>query len=228
MNPQDKAFMTVFSSVLAVLVAIAVVIFIVAQLISGVSAPEYDRSEALRAEAARRLEPVGHVVLAGSAAAEAQQTAAAGSGDTGQSGEQVYNSVCAACHNSGVLNAPKLGDAGAWEERYQKGLDQLVDNAINGYNQMPARGGNAALSDAEVRASVVYLLRESGIEVADAGTEQAASAGEAAPADGETQTTADTGAEQGTAEESASGETQAATSAPENGQAATAAEATGD
>ena len=98
---------------------------------------------------------------------------------------------------------------------------------------MPARGGNAALSDAEVRASVVYLLRESGIEVADAGTEQVASAEETAPADGEAQTAADTSAEQATAEEPAADDTQATTdvgseSAPENGQPATAAEAAGD
>ncbi|MBE9561315.1 MAG: c-type cytochrome, partial [Proteobacteria bacterium] len=31
--------------------------------------------------------------------------------DTNQhSGEQVYNRVCMACHNTGLLNAPKLGD----------------------------------------------------------------------------------------------------------------------
>ena len=38
------------------------------------------------------------------------------------------------------------------------GLDSVVTNAINGIGMMPPKGGNASLSDAEVRAAVEYMM----------------------------------------------------------------------
>src|SRR4249920_3050268 len=55
---------------------------------------------------ARRLKPVGEVVLA-----EADST-------TGpRSGEQVVSAVCQTCHGAGLVGAPKLGDKAAWQPR---------------------------------------------------------------------------------------------------------------
>ena len=79
--------------------------------------------------------------------------------------EQIYAASCSGCHTAGVLGAPKLGVAGDWVARRNNGVDQLVDNAINGINAMPPKGGNAALSDADMRAVVEYMLAR-----ADAGT----------------------------------------------------------
>ena len=38
-------------------------------------------------------------------------------------------------------------------------LDMLVNNAINGLNAMPARGGNPALTDEQIQAAVEYMLQ---------------------------------------------------------------------
>jgi len=73
---------------------------------------------------------------------------------------EVYAS-CAACHASGVAGAPKTGDAVVWSERITKGLETLYANAINGYNAMPAKGGNISLSDDNVKAAVDYMLEQS-------------------------------------------------------------------
>jgi cytochrome c5 len=39
------------------------------------------------------------------------------------------------------------------------GLDNTVRSAMNGHGGMPARGGMANLSDAELRSAVIYLFR---------------------------------------------------------------------
>ncbi|WP_411743917.1 c-type cytochrome [Reinekea sp.] len=108
-------------------------------------------------EVAERLTPAGNVCIQGEVCETASVTASAA--DTGpKSGDQVYTTACAACHGTGVLNAPKLGSAEDWAPRQAKGLDTLYDHAINGFNTMPARGGNSALSDDEVKAAVDHML----------------------------------------------------------------------
>jgi cytochrome c5 len=58
----------------------------------------------------------------------------------------------------GVANAPKLGDKTAWAPRIAAGMDSLYNNALKGKNAMPAKGGNAALNDDEVKAAVDFIL----------------------------------------------------------------------
>ncbi len=91
----------------------------------------------------------------------AQVAASSGSDDAGgepMGGEEVYSSACAGCHSSGAMGAPRLGNAGDWAGRIDKGTDTLYSNAINGINAMPAKGGNASLSDDEVKAAVDHML----------------------------------------------------------------------
>lgn len=78
-------------------------------------------------------------------------------------GAEVYQNACMACHAAGVLDAPKL-EAGAWDDRIHKGLDGLTTSAINGINNMPARGGNPAITDEEMKNAVAYMLAESGYD----------------------------------------------------------------
>lgn len=113
---------------------------------------------------AEQTKPVGQINVA---AAEPQrdpiQVAAAA--PVKVNGQQVYQSACVACHGAGIAGAPKLGDASQWAKRIAKGLDSLYASAINGVQGsagvMPAKGGNPALSDAEVRAAVDYLVAQS-------------------------------------------------------------------
>ena len=71
----------------------------------------------------------------------------------------IYQTACFACHGTGAANAPKL-EAAAWTERLAQGEETLVDNAINGINAMPPKGGQMQLSDAEIRAVVEYMIAQ--------------------------------------------------------------------
>jgi len=73
-------------------------------------------------------------------------------------GEKVYNGLCQTCHNAGVAGAPKLTDKAAWAPRLATGADALYATSINGKGAMPPKGGNPALTDAEIKAAVDYMI----------------------------------------------------------------------
>ena len=62
---------------------------------------------------------------------------------------------------TGAAGAPKLGDNAAWAPRIKAGSEALYDSAIKGKNAMPPKGGNASLSDADVKAAVDYMVSQS-------------------------------------------------------------------
>jgi len=93
------------------------------------------------------------VVAAAPAATQAPAAAAPAAVD----GKKVYDGVCMVCHAAGVAGAPKFGDRAAWAPRLKTGLDALYASALKGKNAMPAKGGNAALSDADVKAAVDFM-----------------------------------------------------------------------
>jgi len=72
----------------------------------------------------------------------------------------VYQMNCFACHGSDALGAPQPGDAAAWEERMAKGMDAVMQNVINGFNAMPARGICMTCSDEDLRAVVDYMVAQ--------------------------------------------------------------------
>jgi cytochrome c5 len=85
-----------------------------------------------------------------------------------QLGAKVFEATCKSCHavGSDSNGAPQLRDTAAWKERLVSGKETLYSNSINGYQgyfTMPAKGGNAALSDEEVKAAVDYLLDQAGL-----------------------------------------------------------------
>ena len=87
--------------------------------------------------------------------------AASVAGDTAnKSPDQLYQVACLACHSTGAAGAPKIGDAAIWNERSVRGLDALVNSAINGVGAMPPRGGSQ-YDDDQIRAVVEYILAES-------------------------------------------------------------------
>ncbi len=101
-----------------------------------------------------RIKPVGEVVVAAADSAAAPGAA--------KSGEQIVTQTCSACHGTGVMGSPKLGDKGAWAPRIAQGYETLVKHAIQGIRGMPARGGNAALTDDEVAAAVAHMANAAG------------------------------------------------------------------
>lgn len=77
-----------------------------------------------------------------------------------KSGEEIVKIRCQECHAAGKNGAPKIGDGEAWKPRLKNGVDPLVKSAINGHNAMPARGGMADLSDAEMRSAVIHMVNQ--------------------------------------------------------------------
>jgi cytochrome c5 len=152
-------------AVLAFVVPVFLILAVV-QIITGGLAVD-PTSLAMSEEAiAARLKPVGEVRLAGTAAAVAAPAvanaapAAAAAPAKAKSGQEIYQQACAACHGTGAAGAPKTGDQAAWKARIAQGIPTLYTHAIGGIRMMPAKGGNASLSDAEVKAAVDYLVAQ--------------------------------------------------------------------
>ncbi len=108
------------------------------------------------AEIEQRLTPFGSVCREGDDCGTAVAAAASGA----LSGEEVYNQYCTVCHASGVSNAPIRGDAGQWQPRIDKGMDELMASTLNGLNAMPAKGTCMSCSDEELAATVDYMLEQ--------------------------------------------------------------------
>jgi cytochrome c5 len=76
-------------------------------------------------------------------------------------GKKVFDTACVACHGTGIAGAPKLADKAAWAPRIKQPAPVLYDHAIKGFQGkagvMPPKGG-AAVSDAEVKAAVDYMI----------------------------------------------------------------------
>ena len=107
--------------------------------------------------AAAAAAPAAVVAAAPMAAAAPAPAAATKVAAAGNSGEALYKQVCTACHAAGVAGAPKSGDKAAWARRIKTGIDALTASVIKGKGAMPPKGGSAA-SDAEIRATVEYMV----------------------------------------------------------------------
>ena len=135
---------------LAFLVPIVLIVMLSQLVTTGFDASK--NNPALSDEAiARRLKPVGDVEVVDASAPKVDKT-----------GKEVVEEVCGACHTSGALNAPKIGDKTAWGKLIAAGLPRITQNAIKGIRQMPARGGNPDLSDIEIERAIVYMADQSG------------------------------------------------------------------
>ena len=77
-------------------------------------------------------------------------------------GKAVYEANCKTCHGGLIPGAPVVGKKEDWAPRIKQGKDTLHKHALEGFNAMPAKGGNGSLSDDEVKAAVDYMANESG------------------------------------------------------------------
>jgi len=108
-----------------------------------------------------RIKPIGKVVMESSTEVAVPNASISAITPT-RDGAQVFGQSCAACHALGIAGAPKLGDQVQWKRRLDKGTKILYLNALNGISSptgvMPAKGGNTALTDTEVKAAVDYIV----------------------------------------------------------------------
>lgn len=170
MAKPDRHFMNVFSAVLGILVAIALLLIGVSRLVdSGPKGARDVDDPLMQAEAHDRIKPFGQVAVAGAdnsavaiqalpAPAAEVPVAAAASAD----GKSTYETVCAVCHGAGIAGAPRVGDKAAWAPRIAQGMPTLEKHAIGGFQGksgvMPAKGGRAELSDELIRATVAHMV----------------------------------------------------------------------
>lgn len=178
MNPQvDKSVVTTTVTLIAALVLLAVVLFMAASLISVVDNIAPDDGSRKQSAVLERIKPIARVSFEQPKPVVAVQLSA----------KQVYDKVCAACHATGTLGAPKVGEKAQWEPRFAQGIDTLVTHATNGIRAMPAKGGDPSLTEANLKDAIVYMLEETGIKAGAAPAAEAAPAAapaaEAAPAE---------------------------------------------
>ena len=79
-----------------------------------------------------------------------------------KTGQTVYRSTCMECHDTGLLQAPKLGDVRAWKPLIDEGQDVLSAHAFIGVRAMPAQGGDSKLSLEEFSRTVAWMARSAG------------------------------------------------------------------
>ena len=77
-------------------------------------------------------------------------------------GIQTYKTVCAACHDSGISNAPKFGDKNAWKPLIAEGQVIITAHGYVGVRAMPPRGGKADLSVEQFAEALNYMVNNSG------------------------------------------------------------------
>ena len=167
---EHSSFIKTPKQLLAVVILAFVVPVVLIAMIASLAMRSVDPSSTAASEeaVAKRLKPVGQVVVA------------EGSDVPGQrGGKQIVEAACAACHVTGALNAPKIGDAAAWQKLIKEGHARLTETAIKGVRQMPPRGGDPQLTDAEVSRAVAYMANQSGAKFTEPPVEPAQATGAA-------------------------------------------------
>lgn len=120
-------------------------------------------------DVAARIAPVASLAIEG----KAPKAVVTGN----RTGEELYNAVCKACHETGVAGSPVMGDKKAWAPRIGVGLDVLTKTAISGKNAMPPKGGAVDASETEIARAIVFMTNKSGANFKEpaAGAKPAAS-----------------------------------------------------
>ncbi|WP_369051439.1 c-type cytochrome [Burkholderia gladioli] len=108
-----------------------------------------DAGAAANAQAAAAMAAIAALPKAGAAPAAAPADAGAG--------KALYDSVCMACHATGVLGAPKFGNKADWAPRLKDSMDTVYNYALHGKGAMPPKGGSNAPDD-QVKAAVDYMV----------------------------------------------------------------------
>ena len=177
----DRQFFQTFGLIIGILVFLALVLFGIAAAIETGEGDPAEGNKYAQQALAERIQSRGEVaVREGSggvralpaamtpatvpATPGADPTSAAADTDASADGEATYQSACFACHGTGAAGAPRVGDTEAWKSRIAQGRDVLIQHALHGYagetGYMPAKGGQAQLSDEAVIAALDYMLEQ--------------------------------------------------------------------
>ena len=171
MSKQDTHFFNVFSMVIGLLVAVAVVIFAFARIVAShtqdvqvLEDPAYSKN------VAAHIQPLTREAIAGkdnsAMAIKAEGPAAAGSATPAampKNGTEMFEQTCSVCHGQGIAGAPKAGDKAAWGPRIAKGKALLYEHALKGFQGsagvMPPKGGRMDAPDDLVKQAVDHMVQ---------------------------------------------------------------------
>ena len=170
-SPSDQRFLRQFSTVIVILVLVAFGLIAIAAMVYDHMPQPVD--PALQRSTDARIAPVG-AVYAGTAGIAAMQAAQAAAAKAAASevayggtldGHHIYNHLCHTCHAKGIAGAPVVGNKTMWDPRIAQGIAVLVQHAIHGYHgpdgkYMPPKGGNPALTDAQIEATVKWMVAQ--------------------------------------------------------------------
>ncbi len=171
MSKQDTHFFNVFSLVIGLLVAIAIVLFALARIVASQTQDKdvlEDASYVRNVE--QRVAPFAKEAIAGQdntalaikPEAGSAQPQGAGTAAMPKTGQELFQQTCSACHGAGIAGAPKAGDKAAWGPRIAKGMPTLYDHALKGFQGssgvMPAKGGRTDAPDDLVKQAVDYMV----------------------------------------------------------------------
>lgn len=167
-SKHDSHFFNVFSVVLGLLVAFAIIVFALARYVGKHEQNVHVLKDPMLQESVeQRIAAPARVAVAGqdnSALKIAPVTAASAVAvvATFKDGTEVYEGACKACHGLGIAGAPKAGDKAIWAPRIAKGKNTLYDHAIHGFTGtagvMPPKGGRTDLNDDLIKQAVDHLV----------------------------------------------------------------------
>lgn len=164
-----------------------VVVFVLRMIVGSFSSDGMNTDEAYQQAVNERLQAIDTVAVVGGlksvekakavtpkvaspktpeAKAPAAPKVVAAKSDAGE-GKKLYQAKCFACHGpatAAALGAPAVGNKKDWAPRIAKGMDALMDTALNGSKANPAmlpKGGAFDLSDAQIKSIVEHMVNSS-------------------------------------------------------------------
>jgi len=170
-TPTDRVFLRHFSMLIGFLVLVMFALIALALHLYAEHPPAKNPEEKQIVEA--RIAPVGGVYAGdtGRAALVAAQEAAKKAAESQVAyggtldGKTIFGDLCQTCHTNAATGAPLLTDKANWAPRIAQGIDTLFKHAIEGFQGkdgklMPAKGGNPSLTDAQVKATVQWMVSQ--------------------------------------------------------------------
>ena len=167
---KDSQFITTFSIVIGILVAISISLLALARSVASTTQVVDVFKDPIYLETVQKnTAPMTQEAIAGQDNSAMTIAAPAGAGAVApvaavvpKNGSELFESVCKTCHGAGLAGAPKAGDKSAWAPRIAEGKATLYQHALNGYagkaGVMPAKGGRADLPDDLIKQGVDYMV----------------------------------------------------------------------
>ena len=169
-SPTDRVFLKHFSMVIGILVLVMFLLQGLGYYLYSVNPPA--KSSDAQKQVQERIAPVGAVYAGdtGRAALLAAQDAAKKAAESQVAyggtldGKTIFGNLCTTCHTNAATGAPGITDKAAWAPRIAQGMDTLLKHATEGFQGskglMPAKGGNPSLTNAQVKATVEWMLSQ--------------------------------------------------------------------